>query len=442
MKSVTLIAPKARNRCATDLSVITTPLSGLLILGTMLHENGYSVNFYDESIKMPDYEKIDSDYILINSMSATVNRAYELADFFKKKDKKVFMGGIHVSFKSDEALKHCDKVVIGEGENVLLNLFDEKNKNKIIKGKIVENLDTIPMPDYNLLEGIKKKPKIVSVCTSRGCPYNCKFCSLKNMFGRKYRAISPDKVITHLKQFGNIKILCFDEANFTADSKRAIEILKKMKDNSISPKRCWPSVSIDVAKNDELLKSFSEVSHFHLLIGLESINQKVLDSYNKKQTPAIIKKSIKKILDYGLKVQGAFIFGADQDDKSVFQKTVDFCQDLDIGFPIFSALTPYVGTDIRTELEKDKRIFSNNWDYYDGAHVVFFPKNMTPYELQEGIISAYENFYSTSKAFQHFKNGEFFYGLEAFYVKHLTKKIIRENEDYLDFLDGVSVKSL
>jgi radical SAM superfamily enzyme YgiQ (UPF0313 family) len=440
MKSVTLIAPKAKNRCATDISVITTPLSGLLILATMLKKKGYSVDFFDESFKIPDYEKIDSDYVLINSMSATVNRAYELGDFFKEKGKNVFMGGIHVSFKPNEALNHCDKVVIGEGENVLFNLLENKYKKNIIKGTTVENLDYIPMPDYSLVEGMKSNPKIVSVCTSRGCPFNCKFCSLKNMFGRKYRTISPNKVIDHLKQFKNCKILCFDEANFTADSNRAIEILKKMKENDIHPKRCWPSVSIDVAKNDELLKSFAEVSHFHLLIGLESINQKVLDDYNKKQTPKIIRKSIKKILDYGLKVQGAFIFGSDYDDKSVFQKTVDFCHDIDVGFPIFSALTPYVGTDIRKELEKNNRIFSDNWDFYDGAHVVFNPKNMTPYELQEGIISAYENFYSSSKAFHHFKNGEFFYGLEAIYVKHLARKIIKENEDYLDYLEKISIK--
>jgi radical SAM superfamily enzyme YgiQ (UPF0313 family) len=442
MKTVTLIAPKARNRCATDLTAITTPLSGLLILGTILDRNGYSVNFFDESIKIPDYEKIDSDYILINSMSATVNRAYELADFFRNKGKKVFMGGIHVSFRPEEALNHCDKVVVGEGENVLLDLLKDKYNEKIVKGIQVDNLDSIPLPDYKLVDGMKGKPKIVSVCTSRGCPYSCRFCSLKNMFGNNYRTISPDKVIDHLKHFRKCKILCFDEANFTADSNRVITILKKMKENDINPKRCWPSVSIEVAKNDELLKSFAEVSHFHLLIGLESINQKVLNGFNKKQTPAIMRKSIKKIMDYGLKVQGSFIFGSDYDDKSVFQKTVDFCQDTDIGFPIFSALTPYVGTDIRKDLEKNDRIFTNNWDYYDGAHVVFNPKNMTPYELQDGIISAYENFYSSSKVFHHFRNGELFYGLEALYVKHLAKKIIRENEDYLDYLDKVCNKAL
>jgi radical SAM superfamily enzyme YgiQ (UPF0313 family) len=93
-----------------------------------------------------------------------------------------------------------------------------------------------------------------------------------------------------------------------------------MKENSITPKYAWPSVSIDVANDDVLLKLCSEVSSFHFAIGLESIDQKVLDSYNKRQTPEIIKNNIKKIKDYGIRVFGSFIFGADHDDKSVYKK--------------------------------------------------------------------------------------------------------------------------
>ena len=438
VKSVTLIAPRARNKCASDISIITSPLSGILILGTMLREKGYSIKVYDESFKIPNYEKIDSDYILITSMSATVSRAYELADFFKEKGKKVFIGGLHVSFKPEEALPHCDKVVCGEGENVLFDLMNGKSKNNIIKGSPVLDLDSIPMPDYSLVEGMDRNPSVVSVVTSRGCPYNCKFCSLKAMFGRKYRVVSTKRIIDYLSHFKHLKTLCFDEPNFSADKKRAIDILTQMKEHSITPKYAWPSVSIDVANDDKLLKLFSEVSRFHFAIGLESINQKVLDSYNKKQTPEIIKKNVKKLKDYGIRVFGSFIFGADHDDKTVFQKTVDFCQDAEIDFPTFSALTPYVGTETRKEFEKQDRIITNNWDFYDGTHVLVRPKNMTPLELQEGIISAYQNFYSNSKIINHLKHGEIFYGIETLYVKHLFKKIIKQNEDYLDYLANIS----
>jgi radical SAM superfamily enzyme YgiQ (UPF0313 family) len=102
-----------------------------------------------------------------------------------------------------------------------------KFKVNVINGTKVTDLDSIPMPDYSLVEGLRN-PKIVSVCTSRGCPFSCKFCSLKGMFGMQYRTVSTDKIIEYLKQFKNLKTLCFDEANFTADKNRAIEILTKI----------------------------------------------------------------------------------------------------------------------------------------------------------------------------------------------------------------------
>jgi len=167
VKSVTLIAPRAISKSASDISVLTSPLSGILTLATMLKDKGYSVKVYDESFKTPDYEKIETDYILITSMSATVNRAYELANFFKEKGKKVFMGGLHVTFKPEEAIQHCDKVVLGEGEKVLFNLMKGIFKNDFVKGGPVINLNSIPMPDYSLVEGMDRNPSVVSVVTSR-----------------------------------------------------------------------------------------------------------------------------------------------------------------------------------------------------------------------------------------------------------------------------------
>jgi len=266
VKSVSLIAPRAPTKSASDISVITSPLSGILTLATMLKDKGHSVKVYDESFKSPDYEKIDTDYILITSMSATVNRAYELANFFKEKGKKVFMGGLHVTFKPEEAKQHCNKVVLGEGENVLFDLMNSKFKNDFIKGSPVLDLDSIPMPDYSLVEGMDQNPSVVSIVTSRGCPFNCKFCSLKAMFGRRYRVVSTKRIIDYLSQFKQLKTLCFDEPNFTADKIRAIDILTQMKEHSITPKYAWPSVSIDVADDDKLLKLCSEVSNFHFAI--------------------------------------------------------------------------------------------------------------------------------------------------------------------------------
>jgi len=439
MKKILLIAPKSQNEGVSDISALKTPLTGLLILATMLRNKGYSVRFHDEAFKKPDYDKIeDVDVVLISSMSATVKRAYQIANIFKKKGIKVILGGIHVSFMVDEAIKICDQVVIGESEEIIFDLVKDKFRSNIVQGIRTTDLSKYPMPDYSLVEGIKKNPNIVSVTTSRGCPFACKFCSLVSMFGRSFRSIPKDKVIKYLLQFKKIKTLAFDEPNFTINKGRAIEILKAMKDNKIFPKNCWPSVSIDVANDDKLLKIMSEVSNFYLLMGLESINQKALDFYNKKQTPEMIKKAIKKLHDYGIKVQGSFVFGADSDDKNIFKRTVEFCNSAEVDFPSFTSLTPYVGTELRKELLAQKRIFTNDWDFYDGIHTVILPKKMSPIELQEGIIDAYESFYSTNKVINHLKKREFYQAMESFYLKKLIKVGYKKNKHYLDYLRNLS----
>ena len=441
MKKILLIAPKSQNKGVSDISALKTPLTGLLILATMLRDKGYPVRFIDESFKTPNYYEIeDVDLVLISSMSATVMRAYNIADIFRNKGIKVIMGGIHVSFMPDEALQHCDQVVIGEAEDILFDLVEDKFESKIVQGIRTEDLSKYPMPDYSLVEGIKKNPEIVSVTTSRGCPFACKFCSLVNMFGRKLRTVPTDTVIDYLSKFKKIKTLAFDEPNFTINKPRAIEMLQKMKDNGITPKNCWPSVSIDVANDDKLLKIMSETSNFYLLIGLESISQDSLNFYNKRQTPDIIKKSIKKIHDYGIKVMGSFVLGADTDDKSVFQKTLDFCNSAEVDFPSFCSLTPHVGTELRKEIESQNRIFNNEWNFYDNIHTVFFPKQMSPLELQEGVINAYEDFYSAKKAINHLKKKEIFQAMETFYVKNLIKKGIAQNMPYLTYLKEVSAQ--
>jgi len=436
MDKILLIAPKSGGHGGSDIEAIRTPLTGLLILATILDQDGYDVEFYDESFKKPDYDDLKPDYVLISARSSTANRAYRLGDYFKKRGGHVVLGGLHPSFKPKEALKHCDAVVVGEGETVVQKIIQEDVKGIVHTDKLLD-LDSIPLPDYDLVNGLKN-PKTVSLCASRGCPYDCKFCSLKNMFGRKVRHTSNKKVVDYLKEFKNLKTLCFDEPNFAGNKNRALDLLKNMYDNDIHPKRCWVSVSVDIAENEEILKWCNKVSDFNFVIGFESINQDVLDSYNKRQDLEKNKKNLEKIKDHGIRVEGSFVFGNDNDTKESFQKTVEFCKEAEIDFPAFFPLTPYVGTETRKELAEQGRIFTDNWDYYDNLHVVFHPKQMSAYELQMGVIDCYDEFYNISKGMKHLFKGELFYGGVSFYLMHLFRKMKKENQDFLELLQNVS----
>lgn len=417
----------------------TAPLSGLLILGTILKNRGHLVRVIDETFKIPDYRIVeDVDVVLISSMSATVKRAYQIADIFRAKGIRVILGGIHVTFRPQEALEHCDQVVLGEAEEVIIDVVEERSLSRIVQGVQSDDLSRYPMPDYSLVEGMKRNPDVVGVALSRGCPFSCKFCSLSPLFGKKIRPVPIDAVVQFLSQFKTIKKLSFHDANFAICKENAIELLQKMKEHGIFPRYSLVLQSINAANNDDLLQLMAEVSDFHILIGFESIHQETLDFYHKKQTPEMIRSIIKKIHDYDIKIMGNFVFGADTDDKGIFRKIVDFCQYTEIDTPGFDCLTPFVGTELRTELEQQHRIFSNNWDYYDMQHTVFYPKKMSPLELQEGLSSAYEHFYSTRNVIHQLRQFHVFQPIEILYTQKFIKVRRKQNESYLEYLQTIS----
>jgi len=439
-EEVVLIAPRTKAKGGADINPIKTPLTGLLTLATIIDKENYKVRFYDELLNKPDYEDLDPDFLLLSCMSATAKRGYEIADRFQNKDTTVVMGGLHPSFRPKESLKHCDKVVKGEGDKVILDILAGKYQKNLIEGEPVMDLDSIPLPDYGLIEGLTGQPDRVSINASRGCPYSCKFCSLTKMFGTNIRTVSNKKVIDHLKEIETPKTLCFDEPNFRADKRRAKNLVRSMIEHGISPKRTWISVSLDVAQDKEFLKLCSKASDFNFTIGLESINKKVQNSYSpgKRYSVKKMKKSIETIRDYGIKIEGSFVFGSEHDGKEVFQNTLNFCKETEIEFPAFFPLTPYPGTELRKELSEQGRIFTDNWNLYDNLHTVFHPKNMSPYELQEGIIDCYEEYYSMKKGLKHLAKGQFFYGGATFYLKYLFYRIKRENKEYLRRLEDIS----
>jgi len=438
MKKILLIAPISPYYRPSIIG--TAPLSGLLILATILRDRGHSVRVIDETITNLNYTKIgDVDVVLITAMSATVKRAYTIADIFHNKGITTILGGIHVSFQPEEALQHCSQVVLGEAEDVIIDVVEGRRNERIVNGGRISDLSTVPIPDYTLVEGVSKHPEIIGISTSRGCPFACTFCSLHPYFGRDLRLVPINKVIAFLSQFKTIKKLSFHDANFGMHKETAVSLLQQMKEHGISPRYSLVLQSIDAANNDTILKLMTEVSNFHLLIGFESLRQETLDFYHKKQTPEQIKKTIQKVHDYNIKIMGNFVFGADTDDNTIFQKIVDFCQYTEIDFPGFDCLTPFVGTQLRTNLETQHRIFTNDWDFYDMQHAVFYPKRMTPWELQTGLISAYENFFSTKRSLTQLKRLQFFQSFDNFYSRNYFKKQQKLSEQYLDYLQQLPI---
>jgi radical SAM superfamily enzyme YgiQ (UPF0313 family) len=212
------------------------------------------------------------------------------------------------------------------------------------------------------------------------------------MFGRKYRFRSVASVIEELKMRNPEWVFFYDD-NFAANKDHTKELLTRMIREKIEPK--WMAqVRIDISKDAELLDLMVRSNCRRVYIGLESINPKTLKSLNKGQTPEDIEQAIATIQGRGIQIHGMFIFGSDHDDPRTIKETVKFAKRNGLSSVQFMILTPLPGTLVFDQMEKEGRLLSRDWGYYDAHHVVFMPKKMSFFELQAMTLRAMLKFYS------------------------------------------------
>jgi radical SAM superfamily enzyme YgiQ (UPF0313 family) len=187
-----------------------------------------------------------------------------------------------------------------------------------------------------------------------------------------------------IKKKGEYLFLADD--NVTAIKDYALGLFEIFKHHGV---RWMGFTTLQIAENETLLKAAQESGCVSLFIGFESLLQENLDGVSKTFVHAKeISNLIKAIQSHRIGIQGAFIFGFDGDDASIFRKTVEFVQKNNIELPTFSVLTPFPGTPLRKRLEEEGRIIDANWSHYDMSHVVFKPQRISVQELQEGYLWA------------------------------------------------------
>lgn len=353
-------------------------------------------------------EITSADLICISTTTSTAIEAYHLGDFARDQGKPVIMGGAHVSFMPEEALEHCDYVCRGEADLTFIPLISCIERGELpsdIPGvsyrqgeKIIHNPDadwvdfnSVPFPDLSLFSGLKMST--YPVMTSRGCPFDCTFCSVTQMFGRKYRYRETEALLEELKQYQGKQVFFVDD-NFAANPRRTKELLREMIRQDIKPSRWCTQVRTDAARDDELLQLMYDSNCRMVFVGMESVNPETLKSYNKKQDVEDIEYCIERFHKLGIMVHGMFVFGADEDSLQTIEETLDFALKNRIDTVQFLILTPLPGTKTFFDLEQDGRLLTRDWNLYDAHHVVFQPQQMSPYELQKATIQAFKKFYS------------------------------------------------
>ncbi len=461
MKRIVFIEPNP-----PDLHVFARmplPRLGTLFLGTTLKEHGYDVVSYVEAIAPLDLDDIlKADAVGISAITSTSCRSYEIAKLVKKAGIPVFMGGPHVTYMPEEALEHCDFVVRGEADDIIVDFIKALEAGEGFEnipgltyrkdGEIVHNqsavfckdLDKVPCPDFSLLHGFGtdkglKRFTIAPIMTSRGCPYDCSFCSVTGMFGQKYRFRSKERVLEELeavKDLGGNWVFFYDD-NFIAHKKRTKELLRAMIDRGLTPN--WTAqVRVEVARDQELMELMKKSGCHTVYIGFESINPATLEAYNKKQSVEDIEDCIRILHGNGIKIHGMFVFGSDMDTVDTIRATARFAKKNDIETVQFLILTPLPGTQCYRELESEGRIISKDWSLYDAHHVVFEPKLMSYYDLQSNTIAAIKDFYSLGQIIKRAVRMDLLTVSLKAYGRSLIRKWSVKNQYFLDYTQALT----
>jgi len=349
------------------------------------------VEIIDEAIEPINYN-CDADLVGITSLTRFAPHAYEIADRFREAGVTVVMGGMHPSALPEEAIKHSDSVVIGEAEGVWHTLIKDFEKNKLkkfYKNEKFIDLSNVRSPRRELY---KKERYLFThlIQTTRGCPFNCSFCSVTKFFGRTFRTRPVECVRKEIREM-KTRFLGFSDDNIFGNRVYARKLFSALKYEGV----IWMGQSsINIADDPELLHLAARSGCKGLFIGLESANRESLNQMNKGfLKPDQFKDSISRLHDEGIGVLGAFVLGNDNEDTSIFQKTLEFAKKIKIDLAQFTILTPYPGTAIYNKLIKENRIFNFDWAKYDAGNAVFKPLKLTAEKLKEEVDRMWREFY-------------------------------------------------
>ena len=344
----------------------------------------------DEEVEPIAFD-LDADLIGISFMTYNAPRAYAIADKFRHEmGKPVIFGGYHPTFMPNEAIQHADAVCIGEAESNVRQMLDDfvTGKLKSFYSNELADLTGLPHPNPALIRKKNYAPVDV-VQATRGCPYQCSFCSVSSFHHHRFRTRPVGEVINELKSLG--RTILFMDDNLNANREYAKELFAAM----IPLDKHWFSQSsLKIAEDNELLDLAARSGCKGLFIGFETLSEAGLRSWRKKTNLGKDYLTVvQKLHAAGIAICAAFVFGGDSDTPEVFEKTLEFLLESNVETLQATRLTPFPGTSLFAELDQEGRILDKNWSHYDFNNVVFEPLYMSREMLDKGVAWVLREFH-------------------------------------------------
>ena len=374
------------------------PPLGLATLAGYLDE-GDQVTMEDEHVQ-PLFLDDCPDLVAIEVYITSSYRAYALADYYRSRGAYVALGGLHVTALSEEAARHADTIFTGPGEDTwpaFLADFRKGHPAKIYHS-YKRSLQNMPKPRRDLFQ---RSRYLVpnSIVVSRGCPHNCDFCYKQSFFegGKSFYTQSVAAALAEIESLPGRHLYFLDDHLF-ADPQFA----EMLFDGMAGMGRLWQAAAtVKSVLRPGLLEKAAGCGLRSLFIGFETLNPANLQSQHKTQNlNQDYSRAITRLHDLGVMINASFVFGMDEDDETVFERTVEWAIHNGIETATFHILTPYPGTALYRRMLAQRRMLSTNWDLFDTRHAVFRPTRMTPQALENGYWGAYRDFYGWGSIWQ------------------------------------------
>jgi len=404
------------------------PPLGLAYLASYARQQGHEVEILDmgvESVSLTTGYFRRYDLVGVSADTPRYPNALKIAKVAKKAGIYVVFGGYHATFMDKEALETglVDFIVRGEGEEIFARLLAVLEKGNLPgdleqvdgisylqDGKykrnktaaLPENLDDLPFPARDLLKldrykNLMNNLPLTNLITSRGCPFDCAFCSSTRFGGKKWRYRSAKSIADELevlyRDYG-YRAFSFMDDNFTTSKQRIMDLADELEARKMTDIIWWCFSRVDIlAKNEDLVKRMAEAGAFKIFLGLESANAETLDDYGKNISREEQMQAVNLLRKYGIGIHGSFVIGDETETEDMIHKTVDLAIDLDPESLQFSIITPFPGTRLYEHVVEEKRLLHQQWNLYDGLHSIIRLDHLSPQETEKILFDSYKRFY-------------------------------------------------
>jgi radical SAM superfamily enzyme YgiQ (UPF0313 family) len=323
----------------------------------------------------------------------SARRAYALADHYRSRGAFVALGGLHVTSRPAEAIAHADAIFLGPADDTWPQFLRDLRRGS--PHRIYESgtrtLAGVPSPRRDL---IQRHRCLVpnSLVVTRGCPHHCEFC-YKDAFyqgGRSFYTRAVDQALAEIEGLPGRHLYFLDDHLF-GDVRFAEALFAGMR----GMRRLWQAAgTVASVLRPGLLEKAADCGLRSLFVGFETLDARNLRKERKDHNlDQDYPLAIRRLHDLGVMVNASFVFGMDDDDPGVFDRTVSWMIDQGIETATFHVLTPYPGTPLHRRLAAQGRLLHEDWDRYDTRHAVFRPARMTAQQLEAGYWNAYRDFY-------------------------------------------------